>query len=88
MTTPDLPAEAIEAAHEATSCRLGEPGWTDLLYKSPQQLIDIALAAAAPVIAAQAAAAERERIREASDGRFAGWYVVPADLLRQDGDAT
>lgn len=53
----DVPQAARDAAHEATACNLGEPGWTEMLGKSPHDLIDIALDAAAPLIAA----AERVR---------------------------
>lgn len=53
-----IPDAARDAAHEAIACNIGEPGWTQMLGKSPHDLVDIALGAAAPLIAA----AERERI--------------------------
>lgn len=101
MTTPDLPAdlygEALEAAERNMLARypkadLYEPGtgfsWSQFLP---------ALEDSMRVIAAQAAAAERERIRCArarfgadDNGEFSingrKYYYVPADLLRQDGD--
>jgi hypothetical protein len=54
----DVPKAATDAAHKAITCRIGEPGWPGLLDKSPHDLVDIALEAAAPLIAA----AERERV--------------------------
>lgn len=47
-----VPESARDAAHKATACNLGEPGWTEMLNKSPHDLIDMALDAAAPHFAA------------------------------------
>lgn len=58
MSEQPVTDEARNAAHEATACNLGEPGWTQMLGKSPHDLIDIALDAAAPLIRAD----ERRRI--------------------------
>lgn len=48
-----LPRAARDAAHEAIACRLGEPGWAEMLGKSPHELVDIALAAAEPHLVPQ-----------------------------------
>lgn len=52
MSEHPVTDEARNAAHEATACDMGEPGWTQMLGKSPYDLIDIALDAAAPLIRA------------------------------------
>jgi hypothetical protein len=81
--------EARDAAHEATACNLGEPGWTDMMGKSPYDLIDMALDAAAPLIRA----AERERWQAKLDavralltsgpvGLASGERYIRADLIR------
>ena len=63
--TDQIPADAITAVTENITAFLLGCGWAvaDAAEVAPQ-LADNVLAAAAPVIAAQAAAAERERIRQ------------------------
>jgi hypothetical protein len=75
--------KARAAAHEATACSLGEPGWTEMLAKSRHDLIDIALDAAEPGIRAD----ERERLghREAVAASVSGELDDAFQFTDNDG---